>query len=121
MVGLGAVHGRAPHRHALAVGGDDQDRPFVRGGRRLDLAPERCHGVGELLVHMLQGSHPEAQPQDGLQRLGGLGEGSLQAEPLGPVLDDVGEDSRGRGEGLVEGGEFDHLALARAVDDPRDG
>ena len=120
MVALGAVHRRAFHRHPLAVGGDDQDRPFLHGGRRLDRAPERNYGVGKLLVHMLQRSRTQPQPQQGLERFGGLGEGSFQGEPLGPVLDDIGEVPRGQSKRFVQGRAFDLLALTRAVDDARD-
>lgn len=58
--------------------------------------------------------HAESESEQGLERLGGFGEGALEGEPLGPILDDVGEISGGKPQCLIEGGEFDLLAL-RAV------
>jgi hypothetical protein len=73
------------------------------------------------LIHVLE--HPRTQPQSqqGLERFGGLGERALQAEPLGPIFEYVGEVSRGQTEAFVERGAFDLLPLAGAIDDAGDG
>ena len=50
-----------------------------------------------------------------------LGERLLQAEPLAPVLQDVGEVALGQAQPLVQRDPLDLLTLPGAVDDPRDG
>jgi hypothetical protein len=116
----GTILDWAAHRDPLAVGRDDQDRPFLGGGWRLDCVPERGHEAGEFLVHVLQGPRTQPQPQQGLERFGCLGERTFEAEPLRPILQDVGEVPRGQTEPFVKGDAFDLLPLARAVDGTSD-
>ena len=122
VVGSGPVRLRAPHRHPLAVGGDDQQRPFLLGGRRFR-SPSR-NGVAEPATTRFMCSsvrEPSRRPSKHLQRAARLGERLLEAEPLAPVLQDVGEVALGQPQALVQRDPLDLLPLPGAVDDPRDG
>ena len=72
---------------------------------------------GHSLVHVFQAADTRTQAQQVVQRLDRFRKGTLDAEPLGPLLQDVGKLPLGQAQGGVEGDGLDLLALARAVDE----
>ena len=64
---------------------------------------------------------PSRRPRSISSERPGLGERLLEAEPLAPVLQHVGEVALGQAQPLVQRDPLDLLALPGAVDDPRDG
>jgi hypothetical protein len=111
----GRVVCRAPHDDALAVAAGDQDRAFGRRVRPGPVLPEVPDVLGHLLVHLLQAVHRLLEAQHPGHGALGLPEGLLDAQPLVPVLQDVGEGRRRQLQPVVQGDELQLLPLAAAV------
>ncbi len=93
---------RPTHGNSLAVEGGHQDFSLLIRGRRLLLRLKLLHMLGHRLAHLFGGANADVHSQQVFQGATGLAISLPHAQPLEPILQDIGEVARRQAESHVE-------------------
>ncbi len=110
---------RPPHGHTLAIGRYHQQF-LLFFGRRNRFAAKVVHVLRHLATHVLRRANTHRGPQPGTERLHRSPKGVLDAQPLQPVLQNIGILSSGQSQGRVQGRPSNRLAFPSPVDSAAD-